>query len=75
MLGRIHKHARLRLNFKGESSKAKRLAIYKRFLKLEHEMMYRRHRAGESGLRIVNLRATVIDILLEHLFTTALEDY
>lgn len=75
MLGRIHKHASVRLNFREESNKAERLATYKRFLKLEHEMMYRRHRAGESGLRIVNLRATVIDILLEHLFTTALEDF
>jgi [protein-PII] uridylyltransferase len=75
MLGRIHRHARSRLNFGGETSKSKRLALYKRFLKLETEMMHRRHRAGESGLRIVNLRSQIIDVLLEHLFNTALENF
>lgn len=75
MLGRIHKHARSRLNFRGETDKTRRLALYERFLKLEREMMHRRHRAGESGLRIVNLRAQVIDVLIDHLFNTALEDY
>jgi [protein-PII] uridylyltransferase len=75
MVTRIHKHARTRLNLRGETNKGKRLALYKRFLKLEQEMMLRRHRSGESGLRIVQLRSAVIDALLEHLFATALDDW
>lgn len=75
MLGRIQKHAQTRFNFEKETSKPKRLAAYKRFLKLEYEMMNRRHRAGKSGLQIVEHRTRVIDALLDHLFSQAVAEY
>ncbi len=75
MLGRIQKHASARLNLQGETNMVRRLAIYRRFLKLETEMMRRRHRSGESGLNIVALRSAFIDALLEHLFACSLTEY
>src|SRR5690625_1091548 len=75
MSDRIQKHASIRLKFPPGSSRNERLAIYRRFLDLEQKMIFRRHRAGESGLKIAALRAAVIDTLLTHLFAAALEDF
>ncbi|HEY9249665.1 MAG TPA: DUF294 nucleotidyltransferase-like domain-containing protein, partial [Rariglobus sp.] len=75
MTGRIHKHARERLNFVGEVSTAKRLAACKTFLRLESAMIRMRHDAGESGLTITRARSAMIDVMLSHLFTYAIASY
>jgi [protein-PII] uridylyltransferase len=75
MFGRIHKHARDRLNFQGEVPKAQRLAACKTFLRLENAMIRMHHDAGEPGLKIVHARAAMIDEMLPPLFDYALESY
>ncbi len=75
MLKRIQKHAASRLDFPGDLSSSERLAIYKQFLNLENEMILRRHRSGESGLAVALARSCVIDVLLQHLFSEALETF
>jgi len=71
MIGRLQKHALERLNFVGEVPTAKRLAACKVFLRLESAMIRMHHDAGESGLSVVKARATMIDVMLEHLFNYA----
>ncbi len=71
MLKRIQQHAASRLDFANELSAPERLAIYKQFISLENEMILRRHRSGESGLGIALARSSVIDVLLQHLFSEA----
>lgn len=75
MNGRIHKHARERLNFQGEVPAAKRLAACKTFLRLESAMIRMRHDAGESGLTIAQARSATIDVMLSHLFNYSLAAY
>jgi [protein-PII] uridylyltransferase len=67
MIGRIVTHARKRLKFEGSLSTAKRLSACKQFLRLENEMIYMRHRGGESGLKVAQARSALIDVLLQHL--------
>ena len=75
MVGRTHKHARERLNFEGEVSVADRLAACKTFLRLESAMIRMHHDAGEPGLKIVQARAAMLDIMLACLVDYALESY
>jgi len=67
MIGRIHKHARERLNFVGDVPVAQRLAACKAFLRLEGAMIRMRHDAGESGLSTARARAAMVDLMLAHL--------
>ena len=75
MAGRIHLHARERLNFQGEVPAAARLAACKIFLRLESGLIRMHHDAGEPGLKIVQARAAMIDVMLARLFDYALEAY
>ncbi len=75
MINRIIRHAKSRLNFEGDIKKAKRLSACKQFLKLEMQMVVMKHKQGESGLKIANARATIVDVMLDHLFTYALDHY
>jgi [protein-PII] uridylyltransferase len=75
MVGRIQKHARERLNFQGEVPVASRLTACKTFLRLESAMIRMHHDAGESGLKIVQARAAMLDVMLARLFDYALESY
>ncbi len=75
MLKRIQKHAATRLDISDHLTRNDRLAIYKQFLSLENEMILRRHRSGESGLNVALARSCVIDLLLQHLFSQALERF
>ena len=75
MVGRIHKHARERLNFQGEVPVAQRLTACKTFLRLESAMIRMHHDAGESGLKMVQARAAMLDVMLARLFDYALESY
>lgn len=75
MTGRIQKHARDRLNFHGDAPVARRLAACKTFLRLEGAMIRMRHDAGEPGVKVVQARAAMIDVMLSHLFDYALAAY
>lgn len=67
MTGRIHTHAHEKLSLAPGDPLAKRLAACKRFLRLESEMIRMRHRGGESGLRVAQSRAALIDVVLQRL--------
>ncbi|HUJ44433.1 MAG TPA: [protein-PII] uridylyltransferase [Opitutaceae bacterium] len=75
MAGRIHLHARERLNFQGDVPVAARLAACKTFLRLESGLIRMHHDAGEAGLKIVQARAAMIDVMLARLFDYALDAY
>ena len=75
MIGRLQQHARDRLNFTGDMPAAKRLAACKTFLRLESSMIRMRHDAGESGLKVAQARAVMIDELLAHLFDYATKTF
>jgi len=75
MPGHLKQHARSRLNFTGDMSAAKRLAACKTFLRLESAMIRMRHDGGESGLKVAQARAAMIDELLTHLFDYATSSF
>ena len=75
MTGRLHQHARDRLNFAADTTAAQRLAACKTFLRLEGAMIRMRHDAGESGTAVAGQRATMIDAMLRHLFDFAVAGY
>jgi [protein-PII] uridylyltransferase len=75
MSGRIQKHALERLNFVGEVSQAERLAACKTFLRLESAMIRMRHDAAEPGLVVARARASMIDVMLAHLFDYAISSW
>jgi [protein-PII] uridylyltransferase len=74
-MGRIHKHARERLNFVGEVPTPTRLSACKTFLRLESAMIRMRHDAGETGLAVASARSAMIDVMLSHLFDYAIASY
>src|SRR5512133_197761 len=47
------------------------LSRYRTFLKVETHRLKIRHRAGAGGLEICRLRASVLDMLLKHLWDAA----
>ncbi|OAM87681.1 [protein-PII] uridylyltransferase [Termitidicoccus mucosus] len=75
MIGRIKKHALDRLDFAGDVSAAKRLSACKTFIRLESAMIRMRHEAGASGREVARGRATMIDVLLSHLFQYACDSW
>ncbi|MFA5264585.1 MAG: [protein-PII] uridylyltransferase, partial [Opitutaceae bacterium] len=75
MPGRLHQHARDRLNFTGEVPVIKRLAACKTFLRLESAMIRMRHEAGAPGLEVAEARSAMIDAMLMHLFDYAVHSY
>ncbi|TAG33688.1 MAG: [protein-PII] uridylyltransferase [Verrucomicrobia bacterium] len=74
-IGRIQKHARERLDFALSTAKAERLSACKVFLRLESAMIRMRHDGGESGLAVAQARAAMVDVMLSHLFSHALETF
>lgn len=74
-IGRIQKHARERLDFAAEAPRSERLTACKTFLRLESSMIRMRHDGGESGLAVAQARAAMVDVMLSHLFTHAIEGY
>jgi [protein-PII] uridylyltransferase len=75
MIGRIKKHALDRLGFAGDVPAAKRLGACKTFIRLESAMIRMRHEAGASGREVARARATMIDVLLSHLFQYACDSW
>lgn len=72
---RLHQHARQRLFFDPGVSRSKQLPAYKRYVELENVMLERMHRKGESGLKVCQARAAMIDVVVENLFLAALDLY
>ena len=72
---RLHQHAQKRLIFDPGVSRSKQLPAYKRYVELENIMLERMHRKGESGLKLCQARAAMIDVVIENLFLAALDLY
>jgi [protein-PII] uridylyltransferase len=53
-------------------SPAERIALYKRFLKIEEHRIQLRHRAGAGGLEIAHARAELIDTILGSILKASL---
>jgi len=70
---RLRKHAQKRLVFDPGVPRHKQLPAYKRYLQLENEMLKRYHRKGDSGLKVCQARAAMIDVIIENLFIAALD--
>jgi [protein-PII] uridylyltransferase len=64
-------HAEAQLALEGKESPAERLALYRRFLKIENHRLRLKHHAGEGGREIAHQRASLVDIVLRHLFDAA----
>jgi [protein-PII] uridylyltransferase len=63
--------AETRLKVSPESSVAEKLEAYKTFLKVETHRLKMQHRAGMGGCQVCRGRATLLDVLLRHLWDTA----
>lgn len=72
---RLHKHAQKRLAFEPGIPRSEQLPAYKRYLELENRMLERYHRNGDSGLKVCQARAAIIDVVIENLFLAALNLY
>ncbi|MCG3147888.1 MAG: Bifunctional uridylyltransferase/uridylyl-removing enzyme [Verrucomicrobiae bacterium] len=70
---KVRHHAKERLTLKPGAKPAEILATYKRFLKVETHRLRLLHGAGATGREVAQGRADVMDLLLEHLFTTAIK--
>jgi [protein-PII] uridylyltransferase len=67
-----HAKTALKPAVQGQLSPAERIALYKRFLKIEEHRIKLRHRAGAGGLEIAHARAELLDVVLRSLFELAL---
>lgn len=56
-------------------SAAERIALFKRFLKIEEHRIKLRHRAGAGGLEIARSRAELLDTVLTSVFEVAMEKH
>ncbi|MGH8020189.1 MAG: bifunctional uridylyltransferase/uridylyl-removing protein GlnD, partial [Opitutaceae bacterium] len=74
MSTRTATHARQKLDFSSSDPLSTRLDASRRFLRLENEMIRMRHRGGESGMRIVQARSNLIDVLLQRLIAPVLNE-
>lgn len=72
---RLHKHAQKRLVFDPGVSRTEQLPAYKRYMQLENAMLERYHRKGDSGMKVCQARAAMVDVLIENLFLSALNLY
>jgi len=64
-------HAEAQLALQGKESPAELLALYKRFLKIENHRLRLTHYAEGGGREIAHQRASLVDIVLRHLFDGA----
>lgn len=65
-------HAEKQLALQGRENPAQLLALYKKFLKIENHRLRLKHNAGGGGREIAAERATLVDIVLRHLFDQAM---
>jgi len=72
-LEKILAHAEQQLVSEGKERLRERLNLYKKFLKLEEHRLRLKHYSGAGGLEVVRDRATLLDVVLRHLFDGAVE--
>jgi [protein-PII] uridylyltransferase len=72
-LEKILAHAERQLVSEGKERLRERLNLYKKFLKLEEHRLRLKHYSGAGGLEVVRDRATLLDVVLRHLFDGAVE--
>ena len=66
-------HAEQQLASQGKASASELLTLYKKFLKIENHRLRLKHYAGGGGLEIAQQRASLVDIVLRHLYDGAVE--
>ena len=64
-------HARRELGPTPAAGSSHLLALYQKFLKIENHRLRLRHQAGGGGREVCASRASLIDVILRHLFATA----
>ena len=72
---RLRKHAQQRLVFDPGVPRDQQLPAYKRYIELENEVLKRLHRKSDSGLKVCQARAAMVDVVLENLLLAALDFY
>jgi [protein-PII] uridylyltransferase len=72
-LEKILAHAERQLVSEGKERLREKLNLYKKFLKLEEHRLRLKHYSGAGGLEVVRDRATLLDLVLRHLFEGAVE--
>jgi [protein-PII] uridylyltransferase len=72
-LEKILAHAERQLVSEGKERLQEKLNLYKKFLKLEEHRLRLKHYSGAGGMEVVRDRATLLDVVLRHLFEGALE--
>jgi [protein-PII] uridylyltransferase len=70
-LEKVLAHAERQLASRGKQSSSELLLLYKKFLKIENHRLRLKHHAGGGGLDIAQQRASLVDIVLRHLFLSA----
>jgi len=71
LIRKIEADAAARLILAPKNTPAENLAIYKTFLHVQTHRLKILHRGGAGGVKICNGRATVLDVLLRHLWEVA----
>jgi [protein-PII] uridylyltransferase len=71
LLKKIEAAAEARLSFSPNATPAEKLARYKTFLKVESHRLKLLHRAGADGRENCQARATILDVLLRHLWESS----
>jgi [protein-PII] uridylyltransferase len=72
-LEKILAHAERQLASEGKTHLRERLELYKKFLKIEEHRLRLKHYSGGGGLEVVRDRATLLDVVLRHLYEEAVE--
>ena len=68
---KVLEHARRELGTVHGNETAHLLPLYQKFLKIENHRLRLRHQAGGGGREVCASRASMIDVLLRHIFATA----
>ncbi len=73
-LKNLEEHAReaLKPALQGQLSPAERIALYKRFLKIEEHRILLHHRSGAGGLEVAHRRAALIDTIIGSILEASL---
>lgn len=69
----LSEHAKVALKpaSRGQLSPSERIALFKRFMKIEEHRIRLRHRAGAGGLEIARARSELLDVVLCAIFKSA----
>ncbi|MBA3882778.1 MAG: [protein-PII] uridylyltransferase [Chthoniobacterales bacterium] len=70
-LEQVLAHAERQLAPAGDVQPTTVLPLYKKFLRIEEHRLRLKHQAGAGGREICSLRANLVDVLLQHVFSAA----